>query len=174
MMAINFPAAFLGLKVPNQIMYCISQDNSASPVVVYKDVQNSQHSVVPWSNPETVYTQTKEIQQIGGAVAPGGSQPQSIRVEAGNQVSFSIGNLISLHFVIVSGCNNSNSPNSCNINNCDVHKPTHAVLSTRISNNSSPKLHSSSQPSLHNSYPNSRKKGRRGTPKSSSRIQSEQ
>jgi hypothetical protein len=94
MMAINFPAAaFLaGLKVPNQIMYCISQDNSASPVVVYKDVQNSQHSVVPWSS-ETVYSQAKEIQQIGGVVASGGSQPQSIRVEAGNQVSFSIGNL---------------------------------------------------------------------------------
>lgn len=42
-MAINFQtAAFLaGLKMPSQIMYCISQDNGApSPVVVYKDSQN--------------------------------------------------------------------------------------------------------------------------------------
>lgn len=86
-MAINFPAAaFLaGLKVPNQIMYCISQDNSsAPPVVVYKNVQNPQ-PVPPWSNHDPGYSQPKEQQQVnGGAVSE--NQTQSIRVEAGNQV----------------------------------------------------------------------------------------
>lgn len=88
-MAINFPAAaFLaGLKVPNQIMYCIQDSSGATPVVVYKDSQNTQQTV-PWSNQETVYSQPKEAQQINGVT--GTSQPHSIRVETGNQVSFPI------------------------------------------------------------------------------------
>lgn len=84
MMAINFPAAaFLAsLKGPNQIMYCISQDNR-SPVVVYKDSQNVQQtvSVPPWSG--SIQTsgynnQGKDMQQ--------NQHPSTIRVEAGNQV----------------------------------------------------------------------------------------
>lgn len=86
-MAINFPAAaFLaGLKMPSQIMYCISQDTGA-PVVVYKDSQNVQQSVnvQPWTGQEGVYGnhQQKEIQQVVT-----GQQQSTIRVEAGNQVS---------------------------------------------------------------------------------------
>lgn len=89
MMAINFPAAaFLaGLKVPSQIMYCISQDNTGAPVVVYKDSQNVQQSVniPPWSNHEYI-NQPKEVQQVNIATSPTNPQQSTIRVE--NQVSF--------------------------------------------------------------------------------------
>ena len=89
MMAINFPAAaFLaGLKVPNQIMYCIQDSSGATPVVVYKDAQNTQQTV-PWNNQETIYSQPKEAQQISCVTSTAASQPHPIRVEAGNQVSF--------------------------------------------------------------------------------------
>lgn len=90
MMAINFPAAFLaGLKVPSQIMYCISQDSTGAPVVVYKDSQNVQQSVnvPPWNNQEAVYSnQPKEIQQIN--IAANTAPNQTIRVESGSQVRF--------------------------------------------------------------------------------------
>jgi hypothetical protein len=92
MMAINFPAAaFLaGLKVPSQIMYCISQDNTGAPVVVYKDSQNVQQP--PWNNQD--YTnQPKEIQQVNIATNTENQQQSSIRVEAGNQVSFKFQNI---------------------------------------------------------------------------------
>lgn len=92
MMAINFPAAaFLaGLKVPSQIMYCISQDTGA-PVVVYKDAQNVQQSinVPPWSGQDSAYNgnhQQKEIQQVNIPTSSSNQQQSTIRVEAGNQV----------------------------------------------------------------------------------------
>jgi hypothetical protein len=94
MMAINFPAAaFLAsLKAPSQIMYCISQDTGA-PVVVYKDAQNVQQSinVPPWSGSiqEATYNgnhQQKNIQQLNDA--QNAQQQSTIRVEAGNQVSY--------------------------------------------------------------------------------------
>lgn len=96
MMAINFPAAaFLaGLKVPSQIMYCISQDTGA-PVVVYKDSQQQSINVPPWSSPApdgnyNANNQPKEIQQVNIPTSSAVNQQQStIRVEAqGNQVKF--------------------------------------------------------------------------------------
>lgn len=101
-MAINFPAsAFLaGLKVPSQIMYCISQDNTGAPVVVYKDSQNVQQPVPPWNNQE--YTnQTKEIQQVNIATNTENQQQSSIRVEAGNQASFENNNLVPILILLV-------------------------------------------------------------------------
>lgn len=48
-MALNFSASFAaclaaGLKVPRQIMYCISQDTGA-PYVLYKDSQDAAAAV---------------------------------------------------------------------------------------------------------------------------------
>lgn len=83
MMAINFPAAaFLaGLKGPNQIMYCISQDSVGGTRII---AQDNQQAVPGWNNHEASF---KEIQQNNGGTNTGGSQPQSIRVEPGSQVS---------------------------------------------------------------------------------------
>lgn len=121
MMAINFPAAaFLaGLKVPSQIMYCISQDTGA-PVVVYKDSHNVQQSinVPPWSGaaPDGAYNlnhQPKEIQQVNISASSTVNQQQStIRVEAGNQVNFFIQRIKRIFkSPSILGRNNSNSTN---------------------------------------------------------------
>jgi tartrate dehydratase alpha subunit/fumarate hydratase class I-like protein len=95
-MAINFPAFLAGLKGPSQIMYCISQDTGA-PVVVYKDAQNVQQAVnvQPWSGAvQETYNgnhQQKEIQQIHEPTSSNTNQQQpTIRIEAGNQVSFDL------------------------------------------------------------------------------------
>ncbi|CRL01969.1 CLUMA_CG015065, isoform A [Clunio marinus] len=92
-MAINFPAAaFLaGLKVPSQIMYCISQDSGA-PVVVYKDSQNIQQpiNVPPWSGAiqESNYNQQKDLHPTTIATSlPSNSIQSAIRLDGGNQIT---------------------------------------------------------------------------------------
>lgn len=163
MMAINFPAAaFLAsLKAPSQIMYCISQDTGA-PVVVYKDAQSVQQSinVAPWSAPNqdgsyNGSNQHKDIQQIHVATSSASNQQQStIRVEAGNQVSFSG---VSFTFLLLRsfllGRNNSNSTNSCLISiQSRLLNPTKLIFLTNASPDSSTNwLHSSSRSSICNS-----------------------
>jgi hypothetical protein len=65
-MAINFSASFAaclaaGLKVPRQIMYCISQDTGA-PYVLYKDPPDGANGTVAQWNPETYPNQTQTQQ----------------------------------------------------------------------------------------------------------------
>jgi hypothetical protein len=62
-MAINFSASFAaclaaGLKVPRQIMYCISQDTGA-PYVLYKDPPDGANGTVAQWNPEAYPNQTQ-------------------------------------------------------------------------------------------------------------------
>uniref|UniRef100_A0A182S9A3 Uncharacterized protein n=1 Tax=Anopheles maculatus TaxID=74869 RepID=A0A182S9A3_9DIPT len=70
-MAINFSASFAaclaaGLKVPRQIMYCISQDTA--PYVLYKDSQEAAErgaaaaAAVQWGNAEgqAIYQQNAQ------------------------------------------------------------------------------------------------------------------
>lgn len=177
MMAINFPAAaFLaGLKVPSQIMYCISQDTGA-PVVVYKDSHNVQQSinVPPWSGaaPDGAYNghhQPKEIQQVNISASSTVNQQQStIRVEAGNQVNFFIQRIKRIFkSPSILGRNNSNSTNPSVVTiQHRLPNPTRLILFTSSVNHSSTGwLHSSSWTSIRNSA--SRKTQTRITAKSS-------
>ncbi|XP_045464954.1 zinc finger protein 250-like isoform X1 [Harmonia axyridis] len=88
-MAINFSASFAaclaaGLKVPRQIMYCISQD-TAAPYVLYKDGMDrtqGQWSIqdpYPTAQPQPQNTPVPEnTQQICGPPVPLGAEAEAI------------------------------------------------------------------------------------------------